>query len=94
MAPQACYPIFLNHWAQCSNTSLSQPDLGASKNVLYRARLCEGANQQRTPHLADGGIVGACPLMGKATPSSSSPFQEPQKLKGPFMFLINGLANI
>ena len=62
--------------SQCFHTVLSQPDLGVSKSVLHRARLCEGANQQRKPHLADGRIVGACPLMGKATPSSSNPFQE------------------
>lgn len=47
---------------------------------------CEGANQQRKSHWADGRIVGACPLMGKATPSSSKPFQEPENWKGLLCF--------
>ncbi|XP_077754177.1 uncharacterized protein LOC144314205 isoform X2 [Canis aureus] len=61
----------------CSLETLSRkfPQPGCQR--VWRARLCERTNQQRKPHLTDGRIVGACPLIGEATPLSSNPFQEP-----------------
>lgn len=73
-------------FAQCSHSTRSQLDMGASKIIFKRARLCEGANLQSKPHRADGRIVAACLLLGKATPSFSSPFQEPENWKGLLCF--------